>query len=441
MTRYRTLFIAALFAGLAIGFAFAQDGAQPAPASGTYGDTPKEYVPFGNFTQPYKTFFLTPLEYTGYGRHIPEPEHVDTVRIGFIGPIESTVSVATGGVSHEEPLGVQMLNGARLAIADANRRGGYHGKTPYELMVHNDNGLWGASGSEIVDMVYKEKCWAILGTIDGANSHIAIRVALKCEVPVMNTGDTDPTFIETNIPWVFRCITDDRQMCYLLADFVFKKLKLTRVAALRAGNRYGRMSIDEFRDAAKRLGYPFLEELQYPLGSTDMRPQLERLKALNPEVVVTYGDAQESALVLRQMRDMGMDQWFIGSDRMVSDEFIQLAGDALKAGKVAAGFPFDPTRDDPKWNQFQDAYREKYGESPDQYAAHAYDGMTLVIEAIERAGLNRALIRDQLAAVKTWHGVTGDKVFDAIYTNRSPATLALLEDGRFNILTQDEVFK
>ena len=63
-----------------------------------------------------------------------------------------------------------------------------------------------------------------MGTIDGANSHIAIRVALKSEVVMMNTGDTDPTFIETNIPWVMRCIGDDRQMGYLLMDYILGKM-------------------------------------------------------------------------------------------------------------------------------------------------------------------------------------------------------------------------
>lgn len=431
-----SLVLAIMLFGCSI-ISFADDETSPAYH---YGDTPQEYVPFGKFTKPYKEFFLEPLEYTGYGRHIPEPKNLKTVRIGFIGPIESTVSVATGGMSHEEPLGVQMLQGAKLAIQKANQAGGYRGKIPFELMVHNDNGLWGASGSEIIDMAYKENCWAVLGTIDGANSHIAIRVALKCEIPVMNTGDTDPTFIETSIPWVFRCITDDRQMCYLLADYVFKQLKLTRVAALRAGNRYGRMSIDEFRDAAKRLGHPFLEELQYPLGTDDMRSQLKRLQTLNPEAIITYGDARESALLLKQMREMGMEQWLIGSDRMVSDEFFELAGDAVKKGKVAAGFPFDPTRDDPKWTQFQQEFQAQFNAAPGHFAAHSYDGMNMVIDAINKAGLNRALIRDALAETKSYDGVTGHKIFDAVFTDRSPAALALLENGKFEIYTQDEVF-
>ena len=422
--------LAAIVACAAIGTADDEVAPTPTPAAEpqVYGDTPKELVPYGRFTEPYKTFFLEPNEYRGYGRHIPEPEHVDSVKIGFLGPIEATVSVATGGASHEEPLGRKMLQGAQLAIEHANARGGYRGsKTPYELVVRNDNGLWGASGNEIVHLAYRENVWAILGTIDGANSHIAIRVALKAEVPMMNTGDTDPTFIETAIPWVCRNITDDRQMSYLLADYVFGELELTRVAALRANNRYGRMSIDEFRDAATRLGHPFLAELNYMLGDTDFTPQLERIKALDPEAVITWGDSEESALILAQMRAMGMDQLFIGSDRMVTAEFLEAAGKG--AVKVVAGYPYDPESRDPKHVEFIEQFNARFGEPPETYAAHAYDGMAQLIDAIERGGLNRALIRDEMMAVKTWHGVTGHKTYDAICSNRSPAVLAVVEDG------------
>ena len=406
-----------------------EDPSDPAAESPqVYGETPEELVPYGRFAEPYKTFFLEANEYHGYGREIPEPEHVDSVRIGFLGPIESTVSVATGGASHEEPLGIKMLQGAQLAIEQANERGGYRqSKIPFELVIRNDNGLWGSSGNEIIDLAYNEGVWAILGTIDGANSHIAIRVALKAEVPMMNTGDTDPTFIETKIPWVCRNITDDRQMSYLLADYVYSHLGLERVAALRANNRYGRMSIDEFRDASTRLGHPFLTELNYPLGATDFSAQLQRIQALEPEAVITWGDAAESAAILAQMREMGMDQLFIGSDRMVTAEFLQTVGS--EAGKVVAGFPYDPTSDDPVHTTFVKAFNERHGEAPDAYAAHAYDGMNQLIEAIEKGGLNRARIRDEMMAVKTWHGATGTKVYDAICSNRSPALLARIENG------------
>jgi branched-chain amino acid transport system substrate-binding protein len=196
------------------------------------------------------------------------------------------------------------------------------------------------------------------------------------------------------------------------------------------------MSIDEFRDAATRLGHPFLAELNYMLGDTDFAPQLERIKALDPEVVVTWGDSEESALILAQMRAMGMDQLFIGSDRMVTAEFLEAAGKG--AVKVVAGYPYDPESRDPKHVEFIEQFTTRFGEPPETYAAHAYDGMAQLIDAIERGGLNRALIRDEMMAVKTWHGVTGHKTYDAICSNRSPAVLAVVEDGAWTFRALDE---
>lgn len=417
-------------------FVFAQ-GSQPTQE--LYGNTPKELDPFGRFVEPYKRFFLDPkeMEYTGPGREKPEPDHIDTVQVGFLGPLMPMVSVATGGMSNEHVYGIKMLQGCLLAFEQANARGGYRGKTPYELLVRNDNGLWGASGDEIIRFVYKEHAWALIGTIDGANSHIAIRVALKAEVPLMNTGDTDPTFVETKIPWVFRCISDDRQMCYLLADYTIKKLGIRRIAAIRQGDRYGRMSIDEFRDGVRRLGCPLIVELQFPPATKDFSLHLDRVQPMNPEAVITYANSEPSALLLKQMRERGMNQLFIGSDRMVTQEFIDIVGD--KAGQVIAGYPYDPTRDDPKLHQFRKDFRERFGEEPEQYAAHGYDGACLVIQAIEKAGLNRAKIRDVLAETSEYHGVTGLIQFDAAFNDVSPATLAILENGQWNYYTREEL--
>jgi ABC-type branched-subunit amino acid transport system substrate-binding protein len=244
-----------------------------------YARTPEDVEPFGP-VRPFKEHFLEQLEYTGPGRALPEPQDLDSVKLGFIGPIMPTVSVATGGRSHGEDLGIQMLQGSRLAIEEANARGGYHARgIPFELVVKNDNGLWGASGNEIVKLAYLDRVWAILGTIDGANSHIAIRVALKAEILMINTGDTDPTFVETNIPWVLRVIGDDRQMGYLLVDYLYRSMEYQRVGVIRASNRYGRFGVREVLDGSRRLGHPIVLEMAYEVGGDDFSLVLERLRS------------------------------------------------------------------------------------------------------------------------------------------------------------------
>jgi branched-chain amino acid transport system substrate-binding protein len=421
-----------------------------------YGKTPTEYKPYSRFSEPYKQFFVDKLEYPGYGRHIPEPENIDTVKIGFIGPIIGSTANSIGGpkeiplrvgqrvlrwdgyqASHLAPIGTKMLQGAQLIVEQANAKGGYRGKIPYKLIARNDNGNWRSSGRETITLAYKDKVWAILGTVDGANSHIAIRAALKAELVVMNSADTDPTFVETSIPWAFRCITDDRQMCYILSDFAFKKLGLKNVAAIRASNRYGRMSIDEFRDAATRLGHPFHAELQYEEGDTNFYDQLKRIQSLQVDGIITYGNARESALILKQMREMGMDQWFFGSDRLVTKEFVEILG--KNHGKVVAGYPYDPTSKDPKYIQFKKDFQKRFNEEAETYAAHAYDGMNMIIQAIEKAGLNRALIRDELVNMSDFEGVTGKKEFDAVLSDRSPASLAIMKNGKFEFYTSEKL--
>ena len=97
---------------------------------------------------------------------------------------------------------------------------------------------------------------------------------------MMNTGDTDPTFIETNIPWVGRCIGDDRQMGYLLIDYMIPQdgLQAHRRSSA-SSNRYGRFGVREIRDSARRLGHPVAIEMAYKVGGEDFELELERLKS------------------------------------------------------------------------------------------------------------------------------------------------------------------
>jgi branched-chain amino acid transport system substrate-binding protein len=403
-----------------------------------YAKTAGDVEPFRH-VKPFKEHFLLQMEYTGPGRAIPEPDDIEAVKIGFIGPIMSTVSVATGGKSHEEALGIKMLQGARLAIEQANARGGYLKRhIPFELVVSNDNGLWGASGNEIIKMAYKDKVWAILGTIDGANSHIAIRVALKAEIVIMNSGDADPTFIETNIPWVFRCIGDDRQQSYLLVDYMYRKLGLKRVGVIRASNRYGRFGVREVRDGSRRLGYPIILEMAYELGSEDFSLQLQRLKQANLEAIVHWGDALEGAGILNQMRAMGMDQPYFACDRCISDEFVATAGP--NAEGVICTSAWNPARKSKKLDEFRRAFGQRFGEEPETFAAHAYDGINMLIWAIQVAGLNRAKIRDVLAhRAKPFDGVTGDIRLSACLDDVGDAYLAKCENGKWNYYCREDL--
>ena len=386
-----------------------------------YGNIPDELVAYDRYQKAYKYHFLEPILFYGAGREKLPPAGLKEVRIGFLGPLEGSIIAS---------LGRQMLQGSMLAIEEANQKGGYNG-IPFKLMVHNDVGLWGAAANEVVKMD-DEKVWAWLGSIDDIVSHVAIRATLKLEIANVNTGDPDPTFTETNIPWVIRTIPDDRQSSYMLVDRIFLKDKHSRVAVMRANNRYGRVGTLHFNRSATRIGFPIIIEERFSDGETDFKERLERIKKTSPDAVLIWGNATESALILKQIRDLGMIQPVYASDRIVSNEFLKLAGN-LAEGLVTT-CQYNPQADDPKLKAFKESYIKRFGMEPDVFAAHAYDGMNILIAAIRKAGLNRALIRDVLTDMKTfqgYHGVTGKVIFDATWNNIRPIFMAEVRNGKF----------
>jgi ABC-type branched-subunit amino acid transport system substrate-binding protein len=386
-----------------------------------YGNTPDELVPYGHYQKAYKMFFDEPQAFYGPGRDKEAPKNLQTVRIGFLGPLAG---------SYEEALGRQMLQGSMLAIEEANARGGYNG-LPFELMKHNDVGLWGAAANTIVEMD-EEGVWAILGSIDGIVTHVALRVALKLEIPMVNTGDPDPTLTETRIPWIIRVIGDDRQSSYALANEIYVQRGLKQVAVMRTNQRYGRVGIKEFSDASTRLGHPLLFELQFAEGDTSFTKQLNRIADTPAEAIVIWGNAREIAGIVKEMRTLGMDQPVFGSDRLVSEEFLALAG--KHAEGIVSTYPYNPTSDNEKLQQFNKDYFQRFGMEPDVFAAHAYDGMNLIIASIRQAGLNRVKIRDLLTDLKTfqgYQGVTGEIMLDASWNDIGDIWMVEIKNSEF----------
>jgi branched-chain amino acid transport system substrate-binding protein len=405
--------------------------AEQAPSTQRYANMPEEAVPYRKFTKPYKEWYISDdtLAYNGAARERTIEEIADspTVNIGFLGPLQN---------NPEAPYGQAMLKGAQLALEEANARGGFGGNNrvtgkPYVLKIHDDVAQWGASSTEAVKMAFDEHVVAVLGSVDGASTHIMLRVNLKLEVPIMDTGTTDPTVTETRIPWLIHNFPDDRQQGYTLADYVFKQLKLKRIGVIRTQSRYARVGVAKFVDSAKRLGHVPVLEVKFDRGDQDFSTQLRMLKNGHIDGVVIWAEAGEAGLILKQMRELGMKQPAFGASRMDYPLLLEKAGTAAEGLVTTAAL--DESRTDAKWREFQKKYSEKYGTEPDAYAAYAYDGMNMLVAAIEKAGLNRGKIMDAFRDYqqKSYEGVTGRAEFDHTLNNIAPVTLTRVENGKF----------
>ena len=401
-----------------------------------YANEPKDMQPYSKFAEPYDLNYTQTNVYSGAARDIPDPDLKDLteIRIGFLGPIDR---------NPEQVFGQRMLNGAQLAVDDANARGGYCGK-PFKLLPRNDydnwqanavygeerpttQEIWGAGASQTAKMVYDDKDWAIFGSISSESTHMALRVALRAEIPIVNSASTDPTIPETYIPWYFTDLQDDRVQANTLARHIYDELKLKRIAVLRINNRYGRFGSPKFKEVSQRLGHPVALEQRFPAGTTDFRRELRSIQDSRVDGIVLWTDQAQTAMILKQMHELGMKQQVFGSYRTIGDDLMAQAGDLAEG--FEAVFPYDAARTDPRWQKFNGDYALKYNEKPEQFASLAYDAMNVLLGSICEAGLNKARIMDALAQVYEYDGVTGHMVFDTNSKNIAPMYLARVHNG------------
>jgi branched-chain amino acid transport system substrate-binding protein len=391
-----------------------------------YANMPPAARPYAGYRKPYQEWYVQPdtLDYGGAARSEPDGDvaALKTINIGFLGPLDAD--------NEDSPYGIAMLHGAQLAVGEVNASGGYRGK-PFALTIHDDLALWGASSMAIVDMRFKDQAWAMLGSVDSASTHIAVRATLKLELPIMDTATNDPTVTQTLVPWLLHNFPDDRQQGYALADYVFLQRHLKRIGILQVNNRYGRTGKEIFFETARRIGHQPVVEVWFAPDVTDFSSQLQTINASGVDGVVIWGNAAEAGLILKQMRALGMQQPVFGSSRICSPEVIKIAGVASEGLTVISAI--NPTRDDPTWIAFEQRFVKRFGVEPDAYAAYAYDGARMLMGAINQAGLNRGRIMDALRGyeMKRYAGVSGSAFFDYTLNNIAPVTLAQIRDGKF----------
>jgi ABC-type branched-subunit amino acid transport system substrate-binding protein len=327
----------------AVGFVAGHTKAQarmPEPSDGAlvmpYANMPPAAKPFGGYRKAYQEWYVQPdtLEYDGAARSVPDGDAaaLKTITIGFLGPLDAD--------NPDSPYGIAMLHGAQMAVDEANAKGGYHGK-PFALSIHDDLALWGASSMAIVDMRYKDQAWAMLGSVDSASTHIAIRATLKLELPIMDTATNDPTVTQTLVPWLVHNFPDDRQQGYALADYIFLQRHLKRVGILQVNDRYGRIGKQIFSETARRMGRQPVVEAWYAPDAKDFSVQLKTIQASGVDGLVLWGNAAQAGLILQQMRGLGMTQPVFGSSRISYSNVIAVGGQAAEGLTVISAI--DPT--------------------------------------------------------------------------------------------------
>jgi branched-chain amino acid transport system substrate-binding protein len=166
--------------------------------------------------------------------------------------------------------------------------------------------------------------------------------------------------------------------------------------------------------AERNRGAAFRVEVQ--AGASDFETLRERLGSVASEALLLVAGPEDAARLVRAVCAWGFAGPIFGTPQVGRRRFERAAGAAAKGVR----YPrlFDPNG--PEVEAFVRRFRERTGAEPDWAAAHTYDAVRVLLEAIRRAGLDRAGIRDALAELGPWSGVTGTLEWDPTGQNRRP---------------------
>jgi branched-chain amino acid transport system substrate-binding protein len=354
-------------------------------------------------------------EYHGPGREIPEPEDLTEVRIGYFGP--------GGGERGSDDDSLYLA--ASLAIEEANADGGYRG-LPFRLVPGWSGNPWGTGVAGVARMVYDEGVWAIIGSVDGASTHLVEQVVAKARLPLVSPSSTDSSVHMANVAWTFSCVPGDRFQVPVLGGAIVERDDGRPFLLISGLDHDSRRWVGELEKYLAGARVAPQRHIEFSNGRTDDADLAREAARSGARAVVVLATPTDSARIVTALRAGGYDGALFGGPSMARRSFLQSAGPAA-AGAIV---PFLFDLDAPQAEPFVRTFTERHGAAPDFADAHAYDSARLIVDAVRAGGLNRAAIRDALRRLSPWPGVGGPISWDPLGENSRAVGLAMVRDGR-----------
>ncbi len=291
------------------------------------------------------------------------------------------------------------------------------------------------AASRLVD---RDKVAAIIGSWGSSFSMAAGSIVNDAQVPTVGASCTNPLVTLGN-EYYFRVCFIDSFQGKVMANYAYDEIGAKKVAIVQEiSNDYSVGLAKFFTDQFVKLtGDPnaVVAVSNYNTGDMDFTAQLTNLKSLNPDAIFAPGNYTESALLIKQARELGFDVPFLGGDTWEAPEFLDV-GKAAVEGAVFSTFfttevPITKTSE-----LFIDEYRKEYGKEPAAVTALGFDAYMVILDAIERAGSsNSVAIRDAIAKTEGYPGAAGIITLDENGDAVKNAVIKAVKGGNFSFVT------
>lgn len=338
-----------------------------------------------------------------------------TIKIGF--NFEETGATAAYGTAEQK--------GAQLAVEEINKAGGIDGKK-LEVVDKDNKSETAEAASVTTNLVTQSKVNAVVGPATSGATAAAVSNATKAGVPLISPSATQDGLTK-NQEYLFIGTFQDSFQGKIISKYVTEKLKAKKVVLYTDNSSdYAKGIAKAFRSAYKGK---IVADEKFVAGDTDFQAALTKMKGKDFDAIVIPGYYTEAGKIVNQARGLGIDQTIVGPDGFGDAKFVEQATPAAATNVYyVSGFTTSGEMSE-KAKKFIEAYKAKYKEEPSMFAALAYDSVYMAAEAAKGAKTS-VDIKDNLAKLKDFDGVTGSITIDKDHNPVKTALMIGLKDGQ-----------
>ena len=245
---------------------------------------------------------------------------------------------------------------------------------------------------------------ASLGMVDGATAAKIPMISLASASQIVNP-------VKDRF-WVFKTPQPTLPVNQVQVDYL-KAKGITTIGSIGVNNAFGKDSRDGLTEAVKGTGISIVADQVFQPGDKDFTAQLTKIKGLNPGALVVHATPGEGAPLTVQARDLGF-KVMLHNHGIGNADFINLAKDASNGvlfpiGKLltAEALPDSDPQKKVLLQYVKDYTDYTKGQPRNTFGGHAWDALTLSVQALEKVGPDPSKIRDYLETVKNFVGITG----------------------------------
>lgn len=324
-----------------------------------------------------------------------------TVKVGSVFPM--TGPIAT--------FGQESVNGMELALEKLKKDKSFN--YTINLIKEDNKGEPVESANAVKKLIEVDNVMIIIGSVASSNTLAGAPIAQKAGVPLLTPASTNEKVTEVGNFISRTCFTDAFQGV-VMAKFAFQNLGKKRAAiVVDNSSDYSKGLASVFKKEFPALGGEVIEEeFTYVQKDTDFKTLIRRIKRNRPDVIFMPGYYTEVGLMLRQARELGLDVPFLGGDGWDSPSLAELAGaEGIKGNYISSHFSAGDT--DPLVQEFVNAYKARYKQTPGAMAALGYDGLLVVANALRTLKkVDHKSLSEAINKTKGFVGVTGAITID-----------------------------